>query len=383
MNPSTSLGAARLLHIMRKELIELRQDPRLFGVLIVAPIVQLTMLGYAATTDIRNVPIVVVDQDRSSESRELVSRFTSAGHFQLVDVLSSVSDVDRYLDSGDAWMALAIPADYSERLRAGAPASVQVVADGTDANSTNVALGHAGSLVSSYARELVGRSASGAARGTGTPLVSADVRVWFNPELESRHFMIPGILALLLLLVTTNLSSMAIVREKELGTLEQLNVTPIARWELIAGKLLPYAAIGMLDVLLVVAVAVGWFEVPLRGSFALLLGLCGVYLLTTLGLGLFVSTISSTQQQAMMTSSFFFLIPMVFLSGFVFPIENMPAAIQPITYLIPLRYFLVILRGIFLKGVGLETLWPQALALLGWGVAILTLATLRSTKRLS
>ncbi len=207
------------------------------------------------------------------------------------------------------------------------------------------------------------------------------MRVWFNPELESRYFMIPGILALLLLVITTNLSLMAIVREREVGTLEQLNVTPIARWELIAGKLLPYGLIGLVDVLLVVAVALVWFEVPLRGSFLLLLALCVVYLMTTLGLGLFVSTISATQQQAMMTSSFFFLIPMVFLSGFVFPIENMPAWIQPVTYLSPLRYFLVILRGIFLKGIGLETLWPQAAALLAWGVGILTLAVLRSSKR--
>ena len=195
--------------------------------------------------------------------------------------------------------------------------------------------------------------------------------------------MIPGILALLLLVVTTNLSSMAIVREKELGTLEQLNVTPLARWELITGKLLPYAILGMVDVLLVVSLATFWFEVPPRGSVTLLLAMCAVYLLSTLGLGLFVSTISSSQQQAMITTSFFFLLPMVFLSGFIFPIENMPEAIQPLTYLVPLRYFLVILRGIFLKGVGLETFWPEALALLAWGTAILTLATIRSSKRLA
>jgi ABC-2 type transport system permease protein len=205
------------------------------------------------------------------------------------------------------------------------------------------------------------------------------VRVWFNPQLESKDFMIPGIIALLLLVVTTNLSSMAIVRERELGTLEQLNVTPIARWELIVGKMLPYALIGLVDVLLVVVVAIFWFEVPLRGSFPLLLIMCVVYLMTTLGLGLFVSTISATQQQAMMTASFFFLIPMVFLSGFVFPIENMPAVV----HLIPLRYFLIILRDIFLKGVGLETFWREALALTAWGVGILTLATLRSSKRLA
>jgi ABC-2 type transport system permease protein len=368
----------RVLHVMRKEILELRQDPRLFGIVIIAPIIQLTMLGYAATTDVRNIPMVVVDQDRSAASRELISRFEGSQNFAVVAAASSADEIEGYLDGGLAWMALTVPAGYGERIRSGSPATVQVVADGTDANSTNVALGYAGSLVNAYAREV-----SAAGRASPVPLVSAEVRVWFNPQLESRFFMIPGILALLLLVVTTNLSSMAIVREKELGTLEQLNVTPIARWELIAGKLLPYAVIGMLDVLLVVAVTVLWFEVPLRGSFALLLAMCLVYLLSTLGLGLFVSTISATQQQAMMTSSFFFLIPMVFLSGFVFPIENMPAVVQPITYLIPLRYFLVILRGIFLKGVGLETLWPEALALLAWGVGILILATLRSSKRLA
>jgi len=193
--------------------------------------------------------------------------------------------------------------------------------------------------------------------------------------------MIPGILALLLLIVTTNLSSMGIVRERELGTLEQLNVTPLRRWELIVGKLPPYGLVGILDVLLVLAVAIGWFRIPLRGSLWLLLALTVVYLLTTLGLGLFVSTISSTQQQAMMTSMFFFMMPMMYLSGFIFPIENMPAVIQPITYLIPLRYYLVIVRSIFLKGVGLETLWPQAVALAGWGVFILLLAIMRSSKR--
>ena len=217
----------------------------------------------------------------------------------------------------------------------------------------------------------------------GAGAIEARVRVWFNPRLESRDFMLPGILALLLLAITTNLSSMGIVREREVGTLEQLNVTPLRRWELIVGKLLPYALVGMIDVCLVLTVAVFWFQVPLRGSVTLLFALTAVYLLSTLGLGLFISTISSTQQQAMMTSMFFFLMPMINLSGFIFPIENMPAAIQPLTYLFPLRYFLVILRSIFLKGVGLETLWPQALALAGWGVAILVLAIARSSKRMA
>ena len=240
----------RVAHLVRKEFLELRQDPRLFGLVILAPILQLTMLGYAATTDVRDVPMVVVDQDRSTASRELISRFEASQNFAVVETVSSTGGIDAYLDAGDAWMALTIPAGYGERIHARRPVAIQLVADGTDANSTNVALGYARALVVAYAREL---AASGGDR-LATPLIGADVRVWFNPSLESRDFMIPGILALVLRVVTTNLSSMAIVREKELGTLEQLNVTPLARWELIAGKLVPYAMLGMLDVLLVVAV---------------------------------------------------------------------------------------------------------------------------------
>jgi ABC-2 type transport system permease protein len=276
-------------------------------------------------------------------------------------------------------MALGIPAGYGETLGRGRPQSVQVVADGTDANSTTVALGYATNLIAAYSQEQsIRRLPPGVTIHGG---IEPRVRVWFNPRLESRDFMLPGVIALLLLMITTNLSAMGIVREKELGTLEQLNVTPLRRWELIVGKLLPYALVGMIDVCLVLGTAVLWFQVPLRGSVWLLFGLTSIYLLTTLGLGLFVSTISSTQQQAMMTTTFFLLTPMIYLSGFIFPIENMPVAIQWVTYLIPLRYFLVILRSIFLKGVGLETLWPQALALTAWGVAILSLAIARSTKR--
>lgn len=367
----------RLLHLMRKELLELKADPRLFGIIIVAPILQLGVLGYAATTDVKNVPIVIVDADRSTESRALVDRFEASSNFLIAGVLGSTRDIDPWLERGDAWLALSIPPDYGINVRSGRPVQLQLVADGSDSNSTNAALAYARALVAGYGQELM------AARLPDLrPLVNAEIRVWFNPELESRDFMIPGIIALLLLVVTTNLSAMAIVREREVGTLEQLNVTPIARWELIVGKLLPYALIGMIDVVLVLLVALYWFEVPMRGSLPLLFVMSAVYLLSTLGLGLFVSTISNTQQQAMMTTTFFFMLPMIYLSGFIFPIDNMPSWIQPITYFIPLRYFLVILRGLFLKGVGLETFWPQALALLVWGMAIITLATLRSSKRL-
>jgi ABC-2 type transport system permease protein len=367
-----------------KELIELRQDPRLFGILILAPLIQLLLLGYAATTDVRNIPVAVVDADRSAASRELLRRFEASPIFTVTALESSTTGIDAYLERGEAWMALAIPAGYGRALAAGRPQTLQLVADGTDSNSAGVALGHASSLIAAYGLELAAaRTAVVAldAPATAGPALEPRVRVWFNPRLESRDFMVPGVLALLLLVVTTNLSSMGIVREKELGTLEQLNVTPLGRFELVIGKLLPYALIGVVDVVLVLTVAVMWFEVPLRGSVALLFAMSLVYLLSTLGLGLFVSTVSATQQQAMMTSTFFFLMPMVLLSGFVFPIENMPAAIQPVTYLIPLRYFLVILRSVFLKGVGFETIWPQALALAGWGLGILALAIARSTKR--
>jgi ABC-2 type transport system permease protein len=370
---------SRVLHMMRKELVELRSDPRLFGIVILAPLVQLTLLSYAATTDVKDVPLLIVDADRSATSRALVTRFAASANFVIAGVEDGTAAVEEWLDRGDAWMALAIPAGFGARVASGRATPVQVIADGTDANSTTVALGYARALIGRYNEDLVAKRTS-APRSAA--LVEAEVRVWFNPELESRDFMIPGIVALLLLVVTTNLSAMSIVRERELGTLEQLNVTPIARWEIIVGKLLPYGMIGLLDVILVLVVAIYWFEVPMRGSLALLFGMSVLYLLCTLGLGLFVSTISHTQQQAMMTTTFFFLMPMIYLSGFVFPIENMPAWIQPVTYVIPLRYFLIIVRGLFLKGVGLETLWPHALALAVWGAGILALATLRSSKRL-
>ena len=378
----------RVIYMMWKEMLELRQDPRIFAIIFIAPILQLTILGYAATTDVRNVPVVVVDADRSAASRALISRFSAVSTFTIVDVISSIDGVDPYLESGRAWMALGIPPRYAENLSMGRPTSLQIVADGSDASSTNIAMGYASNLIAGYAQDLIEQKMRSSPSRTGggqssLPGIEPRVRIWFNPTIESRYFMLPGIFALLLLAVTSNLSSMAIVREREVGTLEQLNVTPLGRVQLILGKLLPYGAIGMIDAMIVLLVIVFWFQVPLRGSFWLLLAMSCVYLLTTLGLGLFVSTISRTQQQAMMTSTFFFMTPMMYLSGFIFPIENMPAAIQPLTYLVPLRYFVIILRGIFLKGVGLETLWPQALGLLAWGVAILTLAVLRSSKRLA
>ena len=373
---AASTGTQRLRCLVIKEFLELRQNPRLFGLVIVAPIIQLTMLGYAATTDVKDVPVVVADGDRSPESRTLIARFDASRNFTVIDTVTTVSEVDPYLQRGDAWIALSIPQGYGAAVHDRNPVALQVVADGSDSNSTTVALGYATALIGEYAAAL-----AASAPPSTSAAIDLRIRVWFNSQLESRFFMIPGVLALLLLLVTANLAAMAIVREKELGTLEQLNVTPLRRWELIVGKLLPYGVIAMVDVLLVTAVAVFWFEVPFRGSFLLLLATSLLYVICTLALGLLISTVSDTQQQAMMTATFFFLTPMIYLSGFIFPIENMPHVIQYATYLIPLRYFLVIVRGIFLKGIGLPLLWPQAAALAIWGTVVLSLAVARSRKR--
>ena len=376
----------RIRTLIRKEFLELRRTPRLIGLIVVAPILQLTLLGYAATTDVRNVPIVVVDGDRSIRSRQLMERFAASRYLDIVGEELDPRAVDADLASGRAWLAIVVPSGFGEALAGHGPATnrvVQVLADGTDANSSGVALAYASSLISEFGAEVRADEArwTPAPAGPSGPAIDPRIRVWFNPQLESKDFMLPGVVAILLLVITTSLSSMAIVREREQGTLEQLNVTPLGRWELILGKLLPYALVGFIDVLLVLTVAVYWFEVPLRGSVWLLLGASVIYLVCTLGLGLFVSTISATQQQAMMTATFFFLVPMMYLSGFIFPIENMPPVIQAITTLIPLRYFLVIVRGIFLKGVGWDVLWPQFAALSAWGATMLALAAVRSRKR--
>ena len=378
---------------MWKEFVELRQTPRLLVLIIIAPILQLTLLGYAATTDVRNVPIVVVDQDHSQRSRQLIEKCVGSPFFNVIAEEPGVAAIDDDLAQGRAWLALVIPAGFgdattrvvttsqAQSLGAQAPSPtpqasiVQLIADGTDANSSGVAMAYASALISEFGGTVAAES------GVRVASIEGRIRVWFNPQLESRVFMLPGLIAVLLLVITTSLSSMAIVRERELGTLEQLNVTPLSRTELILGKLLPYGMVGVFDVLLVIMVVVLWFQVPLRGSAVLLVGASLVYFLCTFALGLFVSTISHTQQQAMMTATFFFLVPMMYLSGFVFPIENMPKVIQWVTTVIPLRYFLIIVRGIFLKGIGFRVLWPQFVALGTWGVTVLTLATLRSHKR--
>jgi ABC-2 type transport system permease protein len=368
-----------ILEIVRKEFFQIRQDKRMLAVSIVAPILQLLVLGYAATTDIRNSTLVVCDMDKTPESRTFVREFTNTTYFIGKYAVDAPGEVDRFIENAQASIALVVPHGFGGDVLAHRQAQVQVLLDGTDANTANILLGYASQIVASYSQSVL---AQYAAMQKGMPRVLPEPRIWFNPDLLSSNFMVPGVLALVLMIITMTLTALGIVKEKEIGTLEQLLVTPIRSYELILGKLIPFVIIGFFDVLIVVAVAHYWFLVPLRGSVWLLFGLSGLFILTTLGLGLFVSTIAKSQQQAMLIAQFFVFMPFMFLGGFAFPIANMPQFIQYVTYIIPLRYFLDIVRGIFLKGTTLHELWFQVMMLSVMGVVILTLSVLRFHKKL-
>jgi ABC-2 type transport system permease protein len=374
--------------VIVKEFLQLRQDKRMIPVIFVAPVIQITLFGFAVNTDVTNVPTVLVDQDKSVASRDLVSRFVSSGYFGLVGVEERADAVSPWLVAGDAQLALVIGTGYGRALTAGQTPRVQVIVDGSDSSATTVALGYASTIISGQAGEvMVTRLQRLVARGGGPPpgaggRIELVPRVWYNPDLLSRWFYVPAVLALVLMVMTMMLSAMGVVREKEIGTMEQLIVTPIRSWQLLVGKLFPFAVIGFIQTLLVTAVTVWGFKVRLAGSFPLLLALTMLFILSNLGLGLLVSTVVRNQQQAMMGAAFVLMIPMIYLSGLLFPIENMPPAIQYVTYAIPVRYYAEIIRGIFLRGSGIDVLWPQALVLSVMGVSIMTLAALRFRKRL-
>jgi drug efflux transport system permease protein len=379
-----------LWRIIVKEFLQLRQDRRMIPIIFVAPVVQLVIFGFAVNTDVNRVPTVLVDQDRTAASRALVDRFTSSGYFELVGVEQATKDIDLWLESGHAQMALVIGSGYGEALAGGGSPRVQIIADGSDSSPATVALGYGSGIVSAASREALTERvreylAKAAEEGRAvvppgqTDLVS---RVWYNPDLKSRWFYVPAVLAMILIIMTTLLSAMGVVREKEIGTMEQIMVTPIRSWQLIVGKLFPFAAIGFIQIFLVTGVAVWGFGVPLRGSFPLLVGLSMLFILNTLGLGLLVSTLTRTQQQAMMMAAFTVMMPMIYLSGLIFPIENMPPAVQVFTYAIPVRYYANIIRGVFLRGSGLAVLWPEALTLALMGTGLLAIASLRFRKKL-
>lgn len=373
-----------ILTFVRKEFQQLRRDPKMVGLNFFAPIFQLIILGYAATLDVRDIPTIVYDMDNSRTSRAFVTKFTESGYFSLVRYAHSYTDIDRAIDRGAAWIAVVIPIDFSNNLLSGKQVQLQVIADGSETNSATIGLNYASMIVQGYSQNIIVKKFEAVkGRGAKPATVDPEVRVWYNPELKSRNFMVPGVLALLLMVLTMLLTSLAIVKENEAGTMEQLIVTPMRPYQIIIGKLAPFFIIGIVDIILVLLVATLWFGVPLKGSVALIFGLCVIFQMTTLGAGLFVSTVSRTQQQAMLTAVFFVVVPMMFLSGFVFPIENMPKIIQFFTYFIPLRYFFVIIRGVFLKGVGLRELWVESSVLLGFGIVILAMSILRFQKRIS
>jgi ABC-2 type transport system permease protein len=366
-------------HVFKKEMAQLTRNRDALRILLVVPFLQMLAFGYAATTDVKDIPYVLVDLDRSPASRALAQRFTGSGLFRLVGAEDSPDAVDGWLVRGKADLAIVVPAGYGAGVARGGRPEVQILADGTDSNSAMRGMSYAARIIADESRERF--PADDAARA-GVGSVRIEPRGWFNPDLRSRWYMVPAVLAMVLMIVLMTLSSMAIVRERETGTMEQLIVTPLSPRALMLGKLAPYAIVGLVEIAITTAVATLWFRVPLRGSVFDLFGLSFLFVLVTLATGLLVSTIARTQQQAMMASMFFIMTPMIYLSGFLFPIENMPAAIRAVTWLIPLRYFAEIVRGVFLKGAGLETLWTNALALALFAAGLWVLAARRFRKTL-
>ncbi len=369
-----------LWRMIVKEFLQLLHDRKILRMVFLAPAFQILALGYAANLDVDDIPLLLVDRDGTAASRQLVDRFTSSGYFRLVGQESTLQTVDHWLQTGRAQVVLVIDHGYGEAIAGAGQARVQLLGDGTDSIGAGIGLAYASQIVNRESVRLIGVQTGPLERSMGA--VELRQRIFYNPDLRSRWFYVPALLAMVLMVMTLVLSSMGVVREKEIGTMEQVMVTPLKAWQIIVGKLFPFAVIGLIDVVIVTALVVLWFEVPLRGSFLLLIGLTMVLVLNNLGLGLLVSTIARTQQQAMMGAAFVLMLPQIYLSGLIFPIENMPAMIQKVTYLIPLRYFTTILRSIFLKGSGLDVLWPQALALAGYAALFLTLASMRFRKRL-
>lgn len=366
----------RVRQMVIKEFIQALRDKRMRMFIFLVPIIQLLAFGYAVTMDVNNIGTAVLDLDNSPESRELVRRLESSGYFKMNYYPATPRELGELLDRGRIVCGLQIDPGFSKEVKKGEPARVQVLLDGTDSNSTMVVMSYATRIIATYGRGLGGSPVS----ATFVPL-RVETRAWYNPDLRSRNYNVPGVIALMIMLICLTLTSMSVVKEREVGTIEQLMVTPLSSLELILGKTLPFAAIGFFDMCLVTGVAVFWFEIPIRGSLGLLFLATTVYLLSVLAVGLFISTISKTQQQALM-ATFLFFAPAILLSGFMFPIENMPAVFQYATYLNPLRYFLVIVRGLFLKGSGFAMLWPQMAALLALGLTLITLSSMRFKKRL-
>jgi ABC-2 type transport system permease protein len=379
----------RIRVVVRKEFIQALREPRMRTLLFLPPVLQLIVFGFAVNLDVDHVRIAWMDLDRTPMSRDLRARFEGSGRFDVVAMPRSEDDVQQALDRGQVQAVVRVLPDFERDVRRGRPAAVQVLIDGTNSNTASLVASYGGEIIANFSNDVGAdrQTAQILSRGATSPVnmvfpeVSARTRVWFNPDLYSRNYFVPGVVANIIMMVTLMLTALAIVREKEIGTMEQLMVTPLRPMELMIGKTLPFAVVGLVDVVLITTVALLVFHIPFRGSPWLLL-LCSLaYLMTSLGAGLFLSTVSHTQQQAMMMS-FFFTTPAFMLSGFAFPIRNMPVVVQYLTYLNPLRYFMEIVRGIFLKGSGIAVLWPQMACLVVYGAVVLGLSTARFHKTL-
>jgi ABC-2 type transport system permease protein len=373
---------SRLGSIIRKEFIQIFRDRRTLMIILFIPIMQLFLLGYAATNDIRNIPLAVYDQCNCAESRALINAYSSADYFKLTRYASSEAEVRQWIEDGSASAALIIPPDYNTNLAKG-QAQVAFILDGSNPTSASTAYSAATLIGQSHATAIMVEKLALAGINTDrlTPPVEVRPRVWFNPDLRSSYYMIPGVIGMILSAITSILTATSVVRERERGTIEQLIVTPIRPWELVIGKILPYVILAFIDTFEVLAFGHFWFGVPIRGSLGLIVGASGLMLLSGLGIGLFASTIANTQQEAML-SVWMTLLPSIFLSGFFFPLEAMPKILQWLSYIIPLRYYLVILRSVMLKGSGFSAIWLECLALLVFGIAILLAAAMRFRKRL-
>ena len=372
-----------ILNFIKKEFLQFLRDKKMFRVIIMAPVLQIIFLGYAATLDVNTVHTAVFDKDRSEKSRELIRNFEKSNYFAMDYYITNYDELTDLMDKGEILMALIIPLDFEKNIGRNIQTDVQTVFEGSDGNKAAIASGYAQNIVATFSQKIVLQNMDRSGKvipPAGS--ISPELRVWYNPDMTARNYMVPAIFGLIIMIVTTMLSSLAIVKEREIGTLEQLIVTPIKPYQMIIGKLVPFCLLGFFVITIIFTVMTLWFQIEVKGDVLFLFVAAFVYMFSTLGAGLFVSTISKTQFQAMIISAFLITMPMIFLSGFAFPIENMPPIIQKITYLIPLRYFNIIVRAVILKGLGFMDLWRETLYMLIIGVTVLLLSSLRFRKNL-
>ena len=373
---------SRLLALIRKEFIQIIRDPRTLVIMFVTPILMLFLLGYAATNDVRDVPLAIFDQDRSPASHELLAAFRAADYFRFDFDVDSVATIKELIDTGQAKAGLIIPPDYGRRIQQGEPAQIAMVIDGSDPTVAGTALSAATLIGQTKATAVLRTTLE--ARGQGSAIqspIEVRTQIWYNPDLVNAYFMIPGLIGMILQYLAVLLTSTAIVRERERGTIEQLIITPIRPWELIVGKIAPYALISFVELLEILVIGTLWFKVPINGDLGLLLALSALFLVTTLGIGLFISTAAKTQFEAMLFALVIQL-PSIFMSGFFFPLAAMPAFLQAVSYLVPLRYFLIIARAVQIKGVGLAAVSTEVIPLAIFGVLVMGAAVARFRKRL-